>query len=859
MLSQSSYSTPLTVRGSGIQGLKDGLSTRRGPTELFGLGGARSPAPAQHPPQSPSIYGNMASSPPSPDTSLRPSYPASPGPVQGSSWLSRAEYALSAPSVISRCLELVPILGECPASELSQVFRLVLETVFCLSREAGQARDWATHSILRSQQPREYTAVADFLASKGPLLTAAGRLHSAPAPPLYSLPLSRLPPALAGELEGGGALASLLSPCLSSPSLGPCLHLSPLQLYLTTFAAYITQPRLGDNKLVAGESLYPFLLEDYLSYFLPCDGSAPPPLPGVSAPAPPPPPQPPISPATPARKSLLRQPFSPQTSSVSPPVSPPSQLSSSSPGTTWRSETLLSVLVSCWLPQFSPSAPSPPLSDSLKLLRMLLKHLHYFCNSGGPADISPLDPLKRSCLGALRPHIYTVFKHIFSHWPHDSSFRLVLETWLSYIQPWRYTDRSKGNGRPGGDSEPVAIDPLRWEGWVADNLLFYSTMVQLLLPRFFRMDLTSVKNAYMLFRVAKVLSQPGVQPLLEAAEQGLQGLGVGGRGALHFPPPVPVSEAVQAAARQGVTELEGVGHKYSPLTGPQVRQLVSELLGVAGAAAAAGRQTLAQLGPPSTQPASLWGWLVGGDVQSEGGEGEELRKAVHHLSASINSLAEVFSVVLEPEGEAGEVGTPASAGADSPLRSQGPEMVGGVLTPHGRWQVINGVCRGQENYLGDPDTRPITQLEVVWLVRRLYQFSQYLNLRYRREMVEVWGWSGLRGRVSRLLLQPPTTYYELERSVCGSPATRRVRQHPPRLSLRLLGHKRSITYLSCYLALLWLFGYSLFSSLLLLMIMAGVSLLLVGGYRWLIYDVLGTNTSSLLDTSDLPNYDDNES
>ena len=87
-------------------------------------------------------------------------------------------------------------------------------------------------------------------------------------------------------------------------------------------------------------------------------------------------------------------------------------------------------------------------------------------------------------------------RYIFSQWPHDTSFRLVLETWLSFIQPWRYTDR----GRPTQDTEPAPVSPERWQLWVAEFVLFYSEIIKLLLPRFFRMDLTASRNAYMLYR-----------------------------------------------------------------------------------------------------------------------------------------------------------------------------------------------------------------------------------------------------------------------------------------------------------------------------------------------------------------------
>ena len=41
---------------------------------------------------------------------------------------------------------------------------------------------------------------------------------------------------------------------------------------------------------------------------------------------------------------------------------------------------------------------------------------------------------------------------------------------------------------------------------------------------------------------------------------------------------------------------------------------------------------------------------------------------------------------------------------------------GRVLTTRGRWQVVKGLARPVIKYEGDPDTRPITRHEVVWIV-----------------------------------------------------------------------------------------------------------------------------------------------
>jgi len=905
MLSPSQYVTP--DRGRGLTGLKDTM-TPRGPNQLFGLGGGSllrqeissltpeyTSTPALPPSggyTSSSCGGGYSSPAPAGYSSpIQGAYNADGGseryssPNQqnafnhqgGASWTTRAEIALNAPTIWQKCEDLAIIMESCPLKELSVIWHNVVERLFMV----GGGRGWGVGQIQRSLAPRDYSAISSFLSANGPLLSAANKLLADPYI-RFEWPVSRLSPSIMSQVSTCSAtLPSFISARLSHNMQH--LSLNSFEFYMFTFSYYIVQPYSPDNKLLAGESAYPFILENYLSYYLPCDGTTPPSLPYQHHSGSPTLAQPQLSPdqgktsTTPSRKSLLRHPASSVTSPVSTLSSArssmPSSVGSSSGATdqVWRSETLLSIFSTVWLTQFSarPSSPGTglsssdltiPVSDTLKIVRMLIKHLHYFSNSGGHHDVTPLDQLKRATLPGIKTQMYSMFKYIFTHWPHDTSFRIVLETWLSFIQPWRYTDRARGSQ----DTDPVPINAARWQLWVSEYILFYTEILKLVLPRFFRMDLTASRNAYMLFRISKVLSQPGVPELMKIAEASLDR---GNRG--QFMPSLLDSdgmtldqdrELVNSAAKQCLLELEGHSVKYAPVFGNEFRQTVVELLGVAERAKDAAGDTLQEIGDSRSKDSgagtiSSWiTWLLGsGDEGDDSQEVDDLKKTVQHLGSSVTGLGEVFSVA--PANAGVVVGGQGGVGACQ--RRQGgspspntPEMVktenGFVLTPHGRWQVLQGLAKPVIKYEGDPDTRPITQQEFVVLVRMFHQASLKLNKYFGTKLGVWYNDAGVQGQVARMLLAAPTNFYTVSKSISGGPSTRQLHHHSARISLRMFADKRVSIYFIGYLLFMWLCGYSTFGAILFGLFLSFLILISLGCVRQVTQP-----RASLLDTSDL--------
>lgn len=174
--------------------------------------------------------------------------------------------------------------------------------------------------------------------------------------------------------------------------------------------------------------------------------------------------------------------------------------------------------------------------DQMTAVRIVIKHLHSFSNSFTYSPISHVNSqglaeIKQAIWTSkypLQKRLYNFIKVAFNRWPLDYTFRQPLEAWLSYIQPWRYVRMNTNEYNSDledidGNRSTTLIDvpsiDNHWRNFISDNLLYYTVIFTLLVDRLLKLDLSSSRNALMLFRAIKVYSQPGFLTLLREAEE----------------------------------------------------------------------------------------------------------------------------------------------------------------------------------------------------------------------------------------------------------------------------------------------------------------------------------------------------
>lgn len=487
--------------------------------------------------------------------------------------------------------------------------------------------------------------------------------------------------------------------------------------------------------------------------------------------------------------------------------------------------------------------PFSPTEEHVLVVRLLVKHLHAFSSSLKPEQLSsspsahshthtsPLEEFKRVVVQRfVQQKLYLFLQHCFGHWPLDASFRAVLETWLSYIQPWRYTGE-KTNQQP----DPNRTVPDKWESFVHENLLMYTKLFQVFLNRTVRTDLVNAKNALMVFRVAKVFAQPNLAEMIQKGEQ----LFLEPEHVLHHRQPrgylTPSQGGSFLSSRQRVMTdmvfrvkshvyaLEGQDCQYKQMFGTELRGAVMKLIQIIAQA----RQTAKRISDHSNEVAansSFLSWFGMGspDLNNtfSGSEPEEsgecLKKTHEFLERALENLCQIFKL---NQGQLTQLISNLGSSEDDCNGKQLPDCIQGenglILTDLGRRQIISGLRRFDIQYQGDPELQPIRSYENALLVRLFYRISSLVNERFGGHMNALCSRPDFLGRLGRHYFTDPSSTTTLKLSPTSRPTLERKRQ--PRLSLRPLASYRTILLLLIFYVFGALLSFGPISSTLLIL------------------------------------------
>lgn len=181
----------------------------------------------------------------------------------------------------------------------------------------------------------------------------------------------------------------------------------------------------------------------------------------------------------------------------------------------WRTESVLYLFIDTWLRNTFDQTIDMPSIEFMHLVRVLVKQVHAFGNAAD-ADNTPMAELRKLAQPMMSAQMFSFLKGLISRWALDGSFQAVQELWLSHIQPWRYT-HDRDYSFPGRVSE-IVISP-KFESFIQENIRDYTQVFVSLMPRYEQLDLSSIRDVMLVYRLIKVFGQPRLVDILRRAER----------------------------------------------------------------------------------------------------------------------------------------------------------------------------------------------------------------------------------------------------------------------------------------------------------------------------------------------------
>lgn len=406
--------------------------------------------------------------------------------------------------------------------------------------------------------------------------------------------------------------------------------------------------------------------------------------------------------------------------------------------------------------------------------------------------------MRRGTFAGFFGGLRNFFEYLIDHWPLDASFRLVLETWLSYVQPWRYRDPTQPERGDGGGGQ---FSPALWGRYLSEHAEFYDALLKKVVFRFLRLDLSCNKNAFMLFRLCKVLCQDGLPEALKVVIRD----GGGGAAAVHSSFASGVAESSQSddSEKGSVFDVDFavVANDLAIKTLEAKRTLMEQ------------RRTLTWK-RPKTVGSREESWFTTALVymlelsknQQEtesAAELVELDKTVTHIDFCTERLLALFELPINVNEVMASLSMSSGFGRDSPLGKKVHDE-SEPLTPQMRWDIINRATKYSPKIKSyrNPDEVPLRTDECHILARLLHKISLTVNARFPA-IAERYEEPGAVGAILRQACHPPTSYTILTKHSL----VRSEHRMPARIVLRPLASHKVLAYIALVIALGWLFGH----------------------------------------------------
>ncbi|CAH8526681.1 unnamed protein product [Schistosoma bovis] len=385
------------------------------------------------------------------------------------------DVCLSLP-LIDRVKELNNIFARGNLQELHNSVVLVVDNIFGYS--CG-TEGWALHAVNEADEPHLFGSIREFLSPNGRFLEVLSSRLTLEFPSIYhDFPLWLLSTDSQNSVWSGGCKQPRTQ-----------LSLNAFTYYMFAFMCYASYPKWKQELALCDfeNSLYRTLFDDYLGFYLYTDPTT------VNVMA--------------SKFHILRAGLQ----------TPGYQKNFSNE---FVGEYMNGSTDTCF-PDFRLFWQTEAVLQAVCEFLLSWRATDYF---NGISDL----PKNTSVIPSPPPLNHTEQQIIWNKFLNYRNFEVVLETWLSSIQPWRYSGFPQLHTGTRFSSIPwdaplnLKIDNENYSDWLTFVARHYSLYVGLLLlfmERVTKIDLRVSRNAHMVYRVTKVFSQDGFKMLLLNTEK----------------------------------------------------------------------------------------------------------------------------------------------------------------------------------------------------------------------------------------------------------------------------------------------------------------------------------------------------